>query len=158
MIFLKQKNCRYCNKTSQDFADFWDSVRILRLEQKWKIKEFEERKIVFFIIFAPLYYLSTVKVYSKLLLCEASNCDTHNISCHFGRYFTVLFWESICMPDITFRITYEEWWKKLILRRIAKTLSRRQHFRYMKVQQGYSVNHLWFTIFVLFHISILAHN
>ena len=112
MIFLKQKNCRYCNKTSQDFADFWDSVRILRLEQKWKIKEFEERKIVFFIIFAPLYYLSTVKVYSKLLLCEASNCDTHNISCHFGRYFTFLFWESICMPDITFRITYEEWWKK----------------------------------------------
>ena len=50
------------------------SVGTLWLKQQRKIKEFKKKESGYLHDFAPPYYLNRVKVYSKLLLCEAPKC------------------------------------------------------------------------------------
>ena len=51
------------------------SVGTLRPKQKRKMKEFKKkRKKVIFTVFAPPHYLSRVRRYSLLLLCESPKC------------------------------------------------------------------------------------
>ena len=74
--FFKTNNCPFCNKTTQDFAEFWEISGKLKGQNKnGRWRNFEKKKMVIFMIFAPLYYLSRVKGYSQLLLCEAPKCN-----------------------------------------------------------------------------------
>ena len=69
--FFKRNNCLFYNKTTQEFAEYWEICG--NFKTKTKTKEFWKKKIVIFMIFTSPYYLSRVKGYSQLLLCEAPN-------------------------------------------------------------------------------------
>ena len=73
--FLKTNNCPFYNKTIQDFAEFWKICGNFKAKAKTEDEGIlKKRKKVILTVFAPPHYLSRVRRYSLLLLCEAPKC------------------------------------------------------------------------------------